>query len=261
MFETLGFKLDYTEDVSLIRPLLHACHLEALAPSGHAEDVRDEYVMATTRAGGVAACAGWTRQTDSVVIHSLAVAPPSRGSGVGVALLAHTLHQIMEQSPVEAIYLHTTSARRFFGSFGFVELGADEPPPAEVQAHAAFAGAAAGSTPMIKRYTGAPRGLGQCAFRVMHNITSEAALPHGSVIFVRQHESMLEAQYRGGPVIKGHMLGKVSQDEIAYLWQSFLVGERLTQGSGMMQIRALADGRRELIEGHGADLTLWLREA
>lgn len=255
MFESLGFKLEYSEDSAMIKPLLLASHVEPLADID--QDNPSEYALVTTRAGGVAACAGWTRLAEHVVLHSLAVAPPSRGSGVGAALLAHVMGQIMDQRPVEAIYLSTMGAKRFFSSFGFVET--DDEPPQEVGQHGSFG--AAGATAMVKHYRDLPRGLAQCAFRVIHNVTSDAALPHGSVIFIRQVEAMLEGNYRGGVVRKGHLLGHVQPEGVDYLWQSYLSPERLAQGHGKLVISVLEDGRRELKEHQGAELTLWLREA
>lgn len=259
MFESLGFKLEYSEDSAMIKPLLLASHVEPLDDLD--EENPSEYALVTTRAGGVAACAGWTRLAEHVVLHSLAVAPPSRGSGVGAALLAHVMGQIMDQRPVEAIYLSTSGARRFFSSFGFVEL--DESPPQEVAQHGSFRAAqtSGAEVAMVKHYRDLPRGLAQCAFRVIHNATADAALPHGSVIFIRQIEAMLEGHYRGGVVRKGHLLGHVQPEGVDYLWQSYLSPERLAQGHGKLTISVLDDGRRELKEQQGAELTLWLREA
>ena len=72
---TLGYRLESTSDVAMVRPLLETVRLSAVEDDPL--EPASEYLLATTRAGGLAACAGWTRLSDTVVLHSLAVAPPS----------------------------------------------------------------------------------------------------------------------------------------------------------------------------------------
>ena len=250
---TLGYRLESTSDVALVRPLLETVKLEPVEDDP--QSPASEYLLATTRAGGLAACAGWTRLSDTVVLHSLAVAPPSRGSGVGVSLLAAALSHLMDHQPVESVYLMTASARRFFASYGFIQVEADEI-PTEVRSHPTFAMAEAGSTPMVRHYQRGPRGLDQCAFRLLENRTPNAVLPTRSVIFFKQAGQMLEANYRGGPVARGHILGKIDGDHIRYLWHAYSDEDEVLNGDGHWRISSLPDGRRELREIDDQDVTL-----
>lgn len=252
---TLGYRLESTSDVALVRPLLEAAKLRPVEDDPNTP--ASEYLIATTRAGGIAACAGWTRLADTVILHSLAVAPPSRGSGVGVSLMATALSQLMNHQPVEAIYLMTASARRFFASYGFVQVEPEEI-PVEVQDHPTFmhADPEVKSTPMVRHYKLGPRGLDQCAFRLLENRTPNAVLPVGSVIFFKQAGQMLEANYRGGPVVRGHILGKIDGDHIRYLWHAYSTEDEVLNGDGHWRISSLPDGRRELREIDDQDITL-----
>lgn len=254
----LGYRLESTEDTTLVRPLLEAAGLAVLEDR---EGQLSEYVMATTTAGGLAACAGWTRVSeDAAVLHSLAVAPSSRGSGVGASLMAQAMAILMDANPVEAMYLQATAARRFFASYGFIELDAEEL-PREVTEHPSFERAPEG-TPMGRHYKITPRGLDQCAFRLLENATMNAVLPIGSVIFFHQSGQLLEANYRGGPVKRGHILGKVTGDEIDYLWHAYASNDELIPGAGEMTITGLEDGRRELQErDERGEIVLRMREA
>jgi N-acetylglutamate synthase-like GNAT family acetyltransferase len=245
--EALGYELVVSLDASPIEALLRAAGLERLRWSSG--DDPSCYLMAQTSAGGVAACAGWTRMGDAAVMHSLAVAPPSRGSGVGGSLFAQAVGALMDERPVETIYLVTTGARRFFGSFGFEQIEPEEA-PAEVRKHPSMlSGMGDGRILMARRYKAeALRGLDQRAFRLMRNATPDAALPPGSILYMQQRDTMLVASYRGGPVVRGQLLGDVDQDRITYMWQVYLQGQALLQGRGAFLVRRLSDGRRELHE-------------
>lgn len=256
---SLGYRLESTSDVSLVRPLLAACQLEPLDDASDQGHASSEYIMATTLAGGIAACVGWTRcSQDAVVIHSLAVAPPSRGSGVGASLLASALAYVMDGSPVEAIYLATSQAKRFFALFGFVSIERAEL-PAEVASHGAFRGESPERTMMVRHYQLTPRGLDQCAFQLLSNEQTQGVLPPGAVIFFKQAGQMVEASYRGGAVVRGHILGRVEQDAIHYRWHAYTERNDVVFGAGDLVITSLEDGRRELREP-GADSGLLMRE-
>ena len=254
--ESLGYRIEATTDVAIVGPLLRACGLSAVEDSGR--DV-SEYLMATTRAGGLAACAGWTRVEDCVVLHSLAVAPSSRGSGVGAALMAMAMATVMGSAPVEAIYLMATGARRFFASYGFTSTDAVDL-PACVREHETFSAAPRGAVPMTRHYLLGPRGLDQCAFYLVENNTPSAVLPAGAIVFFRQTGQMIEASYRGGPVARGNLLGRVDGDQITYLWHAYATNDELLHGVGNMAITRLPDGRRELRELSG-ESSLVMREA
>ncbi len=72
---SLGFRLEETRSIDKVRPLLRASGVEALqeaAQKGPWEP--STYLISCTAAGGTAACVGWTRGEDCIVLHSLAVA-------------------------------------------------------------------------------------------------------------------------------------------------------------------------------------------
>lgn len=257
--ESLGFQIERGERADRLEALLRASHLEQLDWGGEVDP--SQYLMAMTAAGGIAACAGWTRVGGEAVMHSLAVAPPSRGSGVGGALFAMAMGALMDEAPVGAVYLGTAQARRFFQGFGF-EVTEGEELSSEVAEHPAIRLAGPGVSLMVRRYHDvAPRGLDQRAFRLLHNATSDATLPMGSVMYFRQRDAMLEAVYRGGPVLRGQLLGHVEQDRVAYVWQGFLQSQALLQGQGELAITVREDGRRELRDqGEGGEETLLMRE-
>ncbi len=238
----LGYKVAFTDE-GVVRPLLEAVGLE---PLGHVEGT--DYLAATTAAGGIAACAGWTALEEGpVVLHSLAVAPPSRGSGVGASLLAVAMAYVMDRGGVPAIYLTTRRARRFFEGFGFHVID-DEDIPAHVLEHPTFADMEPGRSPMARAYGSVPRGLDRSVFQIVENQAEDAVMPPGSLIFMHQRGGMLEASYRGGPVAQGHILGKLEGNHLTYFWHAFSRGEELIQGQGAMTISSIPDGRRELTE-------------
>ena len=250
---SLGFRLENTHSANRIRPLLRASGLAPLQEQAQSGPWQPStYLIAGTAAGGSAACVGWTRAEDCIVLHSLAVAAPSRGSGIGASILATVLGEAMDEKPVDEIYLTTRSARHFFADFSF-ELIEPDRIPYGVRAHPAFANAPTGSAPMVRRYKPQKRGLDQCAFRLIHNTTKRATLPSGSVFLFRQSGSSLEADYRGTPVKRGHLIGSVQGDRLTFKWHQVLDDGELINGDGRIFVDELDDGRRELREKLGSD--------
>lgn len=246
----LGFRLEETDDPAQVARLLEASGLAPLPAQSHGTWHRARYLVAYTGAGGTAACAGWTRGTDCLVLHSVAVAAPSRGTGLGASLFATLLGQAMDEAPVPQVYLTTLQARRFFADFGFTPL---EPQniPFGVRAHPEFARAPQQSTAMVRRYNAPNRGLDQCSFRLVHNSTPNATLPLGSVFFFRQAGEILQASYRGIPVRRGHLIGAINAGALNFLWHHVLEDARLDSGGGRILVNELPDGRRELRERLG----------
>jgi N-acetylglutamate synthase-like GNAT family acetyltransferase len=248
---SLGFQLEETQNIDRVRPLLKASAVTPLGEQAQSGPWQpSNYLVACTTAGGTAACVGWTRGEDGIVLHSLAVAAPSRGSGIGASIFSTVLGEAMDARPAEAVYLTTRSARRFFADFSF-ELLEPDAIPYSVRAHPAFARAPKGSVPMVRRYKPQNRGLDQCAFRLVHNTTKGAALPPGSVFLFRQAGSTIEANYRGTPVKRGHIIGSVKGQTLDFLWHQVLDSGELDQGTGRIFVSELDDGRRELREKLG----------
>lgn len=244
---SLGYRLESPPEPN-VTALLKACRMHAVPDPEQGWD-RAEFLLATTLAGGTAACIGWSRCDDVVVLHSLAVAPTSRGSGIGAGLLASAMGKIMDDRPVTAIYLVTESsaARRMFASAGFVPLDLEDVPE-DVKDHPVFQGALDHATAMVRRYHSTRRGLDNCAFRLILNDTEDATLPLGSVFFFRQTGEVIEASYRGGPVRRGHLIGAIRGDELNFRWHQYVEDGRLQAGEGRTHVEMLPDGRRELRE-------------
>lgn len=246
---SLGYRLESTTDPQVVAPLLQACRLEPIEEPG-SEWEASEYLIACTLAGGIAACIGWNRRDDAVVLHSLAVAPTSRGSGIGAGLLASAMGDIMDRRAVPATWLITDSlsARRMFTSAGFTPVDRDDVPNA-VQEHPTFRNTTSEhARPMVRRYQTGRRGLDNCAFRLILNDTEDATLPLGSVFFFRQTGEVIEASYRGGPVRRGHIIGAIAGDELSFCWHQYVEDGRLQSGDGTIFVEMLPDGRRELRE-------------
>jgi amino-acid N-acetyltransferase len=84
------------------------------------------------------------------LLRSLAVRVDARGHGLGAALLAHAEAQA-RATGVEALYLLTTTAERFFAARGYAVTPRDGVPP-EIQATAEFAALCPSTSPcMTKR--------------------------------------------------------------------------------------------------------------
>lgn len=247
MIEGLGYGLRMTDLVREVRPLLKVCNLAEHSDEGRGAETA--YMLATTSAGGVAAAVGWSVfEGGAAVLHSLAVSPSSRGSGVGASQLASAMRYLREELDVGAIYIQAQGAAGFFEGFGFVEIGRSDL-PVELAEHSAF-GSSEGQV-MVRRYGKARRGLDQCAFLLVHNTTPDATLPVGSVFWFRQSGPVLEAFYRGGPVSRGHLLGARDGEALRFLWQQCTDEGQLMRGRGEIFVRLLSDGRRELREKLG----------
>lgn len=245
--ESLGYRLEYASAQEDVYPLLKACDLEPIGAID--EEIWDatHYLVARTLAGGIAACVGWNAAGAWALVHSLAVAPSSRGSGIGASILATAMGILREEEDVDSVFLNSGSAGRFFSSFGFMreERGLL---PVEVVAHPAFGDLQSGGDAMVRRY-GVPRlGLDHCAFRLIHNTTRQATLPPGSVFLFTQSGAVLESSYRGGPVVRGHLMCAMNGQELRFLWHQYTQDGQLMQGDGQIFVSPLADGRRELRE-------------
>ncbi len=245
---SLGYRLEKSADVGRVATLLKVCGLERPADE---QGGQTTYLMATTAAGGVAASVGWTAMEDNLaVIHSLAVAPSSRGIGIGASLLASAMLHLREERGVRAIFLGGNGIAGYFKRLGFLELEPAEI-PAIIRRHPTFEKGV--SRPMVRRYGVERHGLDRCAFCLIHNTTSNATLPEGSVFWFRQSGAVLEAQYRGGPVVRGHLLGAMDGETLRFIWQSCTQKSELIRGDGEIIIELLDDGRRELREKIGRD--------
>ncbi len=244
---SLGFRLNKTDDLGHVEPLLEASGLESIETPANTIWDAPEYLVAGTTAGGVAACVGWNRAPEDVAIHSLAVAPSSRGSGIGASMLAEAMSEIIDEDPVDRIFLCTRAARSFFAAFGYEPIPFDEL-SRHVGEHPSFTGCHESCTAMVRRYHPVSRGLDQRAFRLVHNTTQDATVPPGAVFLFKQSGSIIESQYRGGPVERGHLIGAIKGNELDFLWHHAIENGDLMRGDGRIFVDELGDGRRELRE-------------
>ena len=104
---------------------------------------------------------------------------------------------------------------------------------------------------MARRYHPIGRGLDKRAFRLIHNTTTNATIPPGSVFLFKQSGSIIESHYRGGPVQRGHIIGSIKGNELSFLWHQAVGDGDLMQGDGRIFVDELDDGRRELREQLG----------
>lgn len=248
---SLGYDLETIEEVDRVRPLLDACELQVYeGPFDGAEQTA--YLVATTPAGGVAASVGWVLYPEGeATIHSLAVAPSSRGRGIGASLLASTMLHLREDCAVESIYIGVAPALSgYFSRLGFIDIDGEEL-SAPIADHPSFVEGT--GDPMVRRYGVERHGLDQCAFCLIHNTTEDATLPVGSVFWFRQSGPVLEAQYRGGSVSRGHLVGAMEAQNLKFLWQCCTDDGELMRGDGQILLEPLDDGRREMREKLGAD--------
>ena len=244
---SLGFSLEFSDEENDVQPLLQACQLEATAAPTTGSWPEHQFLRATTAAGGTAACLGYSRSGTSVVLHSLAVAPSSRGSGIAVGILAALMSELKDNEEISGFYITSDSSgvRRMFSSAGFSAIDIDVVPP-EVLEHPEFKDRDAAGPVMARTYGTIKRGLDNCAFQLIVNETEDATLPLGSVFFFRQTGNVIESSYRGGPVVRGHLLGAISGDQLNFCWQQYLRHGELASGNGSIVVEPTVDGRREL---------------
>jgi amino-acid N-acetyltransferase len=86
---------------------------------------------------------------DNALLRSVAVADAWRSHGVGRALVTRVISDA-EARGIRALYLLTTTAERYFPSFGFREVTRDEVPD-DIRATAEFRGACPASATVMAR--------------------------------------------------------------------------------------------------------------
>ena len=89
---------------------------------------------------------------DNALLRSVAVAPEWRSRGLGRALVTRVIADA-EARGLRALYLLTTTADRYFPSFGFHEIKRDQV-PADVQGAEEFRGACPASAVVMCRNCG-----------------------------------------------------------------------------------------------------------
>ncbi len=132
------------EDLPAVERLLAAADL----PLAGVADALPTFVVAESE-GTLVGVAGLEVCCDDALLRSVAVAPAWRSRGLGRALV-HRVIADAEARGIRALYLLTTTAERYFPSFGFREVARDAV-PADVRATEEFRSACPASATVMER--------------------------------------------------------------------------------------------------------------
>src|SRR5688572_28382209 len=132
------------DDLAAVEALLRASGL----PLAGVADALPTFLVAEADAALVRV-AGLEVCCDNALLRSVAVAPEWRSRGLGRELVTRMIADA-EQRGIHALYLLTTSAERYFPSFGFHRIARDEVPP-DVQTTAEFTSACPASATVMRR--------------------------------------------------------------------------------------------------------------
>jgi amino-acid N-acetyltransferase len=111
-------------DLPRVERLLEASDL----PLAGVRDALANFVVAEAD-GELVGVAGLEVCCDDALLRSVAVHPDWRSKGVGRALVTRAISDA-EARGIQALYLLTTTAERYFPSFGFQKISRDDVPPA-----------------------------------------------------------------------------------------------------------------------------------
>jgi amino-acid N-acetyltransferase len=111
-------------DLPRVEQLLEASDL----PLVGVRDALGDFVVAEAD-GELVGVAGLEICCDDALLRSVAVHPDWRSKGVGRALVTRAICDA-EARGIQALYLITTTAERYFPSFGFQTISRDDVPPA-----------------------------------------------------------------------------------------------------------------------------------
>jgi amino-acid N-acetyltransferase len=132
-------------DLSAVRTLLAAAGL----PLDGVEENFTDFIVAEDGESRIAGVIGIERYGASALLRSAAVAPSSRGTGLGSRLVKRILERA-STSGVRDVYLLTTTAEEYFPRFGFTRAARTDVPDA-VKASREFQGACPDTAVVMKR--------------------------------------------------------------------------------------------------------------
>ncbi|HWL40814.1 MAG TPA: arsenic resistance N-acetyltransferase ArsN2 [Gemmatimonadaceae bacterium] len=113
------------------------------------EENFSDFIVAEDGENRIAGVVGLERYGASALLRSAAVAPSSRGTGLGSRLVKRILERASSHG-IRDVYLLTTTAEEYFPRFGFTRTArADVPEP--VKASREFQGACPDSAVVMKR--------------------------------------------------------------------------------------------------------------
>ena len=122
-------------------------------PLDGVRDALDGFVVAQS-AGDLVGVAGLEVCCDNALLRSVAVMPERRSNGLGRALVTRVISDA-EARGIRALYLLTTTAERYFPSFGFQQIARDDI-PADVRETAEFQSACPSSATVMCRVCATP---------------------------------------------------------------------------------------------------------
>ena len=105
--------------------------------------------------GALVGVAGLEVCCDNALLRSVAVAPEWRSRGLGRELVTRAIAEA-EARGIHALYLLTTTAERYFPSFGFAQVTRDQVPE-DVRATGEFRGACPASATVMAKTLGGAR--------------------------------------------------------------------------------------------------------
>jgi amino-acid N-acetyltransferase len=132
------------DDLAAVEHLLTASAL----PLDGVADALPNFVVAE-HGGVIVGVAGLEVCCDNALLRSVAVDPNWRSHGVGRALVTRVISDA-EARGIRTLYLLTTTAERYFPSFGFERITRDEVPD-DVRATEEFRGACPASATVMAR--------------------------------------------------------------------------------------------------------------
>ena len=137
------------QDLAAVEQLLAASGL----PLDGVPEAFGTFVVAEA-GGDLVGVAGLEVCCDNALLRSVAVRPEWRSHGVGRALITRAIADA-EARGLRALYLLTTTAERYFPSFGFRPISRDDV-PAEIRETAEFREACPASATVMCRVCAAP---------------------------------------------------------------------------------------------------------
>ena len=129
-------------------PPVEALLTAAALPLDGVREALDAFVAAELD-GALVGVAGLEVCCDDALLRSVAVHPDWRSRGLGRALVTRVVSEA-EARGIHALYLLTTTAERYFPSFGFEQITRDQVPE-EVRATAEFRSACPASATVMRR--------------------------------------------------------------------------------------------------------------
>jgi len=130
-------------------PLVLSLLTESGLPCDGVVDHFPEAYVVIREGEAVVAVAGLEPYGESGLLRSVAVAPPARGKGLGLAITETLLRDAVDRG-FRQVFLLTSTATDFFRKLGFIETVRDEA-PVEMRLSPEFAGACPSSAVCLEK--------------------------------------------------------------------------------------------------------------